>query len=236
MPLRIAFDMDGVLADMDGELADQARRLFGETAAGRADETEPSDVDNGAPPSDAPVSRRNRLTARQERRLWQHVEGIENFWESLRELEPGMTARLHALAVQRQWEVIFLTKRPATAGATAQRQTQRWLEAKGFALPSVYVVQGSRGRIAAALDLDFVVDDRPENCLDVAIDSKARPILVWRDAESQLRAAPRQLGIGVVSSVDRCLDILIAIDTPDTETSMLSRFLRLLGLKEVTQV
>ncbi len=37
------------------------------------------------------------------------------------------------------------------SGATPQVQTQRWLESKGFRLPSVFVVQGSRGRIAAAL-------------------------------------------------------------------------------------
>ena len=114
------------------------------------------------------------MTARQQRRLWRHVETIENFWETLTEIEPGAVARLAAVATERKWEVLFLTKRPASAGATSQMQTQRWLEAKGFALPSVYVVQGSRGRIAAALGLDFVVDDRPENCLDIVVDSKAR--------------------------------------------------------------
>ncbi len=59
-------------------------------------------------------------------------------------------------------EVIVLTKRPETVGAIAQVQSQRWLEARGFTLPSVYVVQGSRGRIAASLGLDIVGD-----CLDI---------------------------------------------------------------------
>ena len=79
-------------------------------------------------------------------------------------------------------------------------------------MPSVYVVQGSRGRIAAALALDIVVDDRPENCLDVVVDSKARAILIWREDEKQLPAATRRLGIGVVKSVAECLDILTQID------------------------
>ena len=69
-----------------------------------------------------------------------------------------------------------------------------------------------RGRIAAALALDFVVDDRPENCLDVAVDSKARAILVWRGDESELPATARRLGIAVVKSVADCLDILVQID------------------------
>ena len=116
-------------------------------------------------------------------------------------------------------------------------QTQRWLEAKGFRLPSVYVVQGSRGRIAAALGLDFVVDDRPENCLDVVLDSKARAILVWRDDEKNLPPAASRLGIGVVKSVEDCINILTQLDAPPEErTGVVKRVLRLLGLKEPAQV
>jgi len=109
--------------------------------------------------------------------------------------------------------VIFLTKRPASAGATAQVQTQRWLEARGFPLPSVYVVQRSRGRIADALGLDFVVDDA-ENCLDVVLDSKARAILVWREDEKNLPPAARRLGIGVVKSVEDCIISSPNFDAP----------------------
>ena len=120
------------------------------------------------------------LTAREQSRLWRHVGTLDNFWLSLREIEPGAVKRLAAVAAAHRWEVIFLTKRPASAGVTAQVQSQRWLVSKGFERPSVYVVQGSRGLIAAALDLDVVVDDRHENCYDVVVDSGARAILVWR--------------------------------------------------------
>ena len=133
--------------------------------------------------------------------------------------------------------MIFLTRRPASAGATSQVQTQRWLESKGFILPSVYVVQGSRGRIAAALALDFVIDDTPENCLDVVIDSRARAILVWREDANQLPSAARRLGIGVVKSVDDCLRILAQVDAQSTDRpTVLDRVMRLLGLKEPAQV
>jgi hypothetical protein len=130
--------------------------------------------------------------------------------------------------------VIFLTKRPETVGATAQVQTQRWLESRGFTLPSVYVVQGSRGRIAAALGLDIVVDDRPENCLDVVVDSKARAILVWREDPEQLPVAAKRLGIGVVTTVAECLDILTQVDSAEAreQPGVMSRVMRLLGLKE----
>lgn len=171
------------------------------------------------------------MTPRQHRRLWRHVEGIENFWEGLSEIEPGTVARLAAVAIDRKWEVLFLTKRPETAGSTAQVQTQRWLESKGFALPSVYVVQGSRGRVAAALELDFVVDDRPENCLDIVADSKARAVLVWRESEKQLPITARRLGIGVVRSMDECLNILTRIDASESDKfRFVERVMQLLGL------
>jgi hypothetical protein len=227
--LRIAFDLDGVLADMQLALAREAERLFGE----RVNQHPPTEADK--PAADASTEPRPPvaldLTPRQQNRLWRHVEAIEDFWVSLKEIEPGIVARLAAIAVARRWEVIFLTRRPQTAGATAQVQTQRWLEAAGFALPSVYVVQGSRGRIAQALGLDVVVDDRVENCLDVVADSHARAILVWREAAKLLPETAGRLGIGVVKSVAECLDILDAADAAE-KPGVIERVKRLLRLKE----
>jgi hypothetical protein len=253
MRFRIAFDLDGVFADMEGELVRQAEILFGEAMTRQlkqhADTSQPSieppttspdrpvessgDAGGEPSPSNAPALQRLNMTPRQQRRLWHHVESIENFWQTLTEIEPGVIARLKTIAVARSWEIIFLTKRPETAGATAQVQTQRWLESKGFALPSVFVVQGSRGRIADSLGLDIVVDDRPENCLDVVIDSKARALLVWREDEAQLPSAAKRLGIGVIASVDECLDILTQVDSAGRgKPGLLDRLMRRLGLKE----
>jgi hypothetical protein len=244
MALRIGFDIDGVFADMDGALAREAEAVFGEAMpqgtagaeeagktgeAGRAGET--GEID---PESSAEIPQiRLQLTSRQRRRLWHHVASIDNFWETLREIETGSIARLARCAAERRWDIIFLTKRPSSAGATAQVQTQRWLQSKGFLLPSVFVVQGSRGRIAASLALDFVIDDTPENCLDVVVDSRARAVLVWRDDERHLPGAARRLGIGVVKSVGECLDILAQVNASSAERpGMIDRVMRLLGLKE----
>jgi hypothetical protein len=112
-------------------------------------------------------------------------------------------------------------------------QSQRWLEARGFPLPSVFVVHGSRGRIADSLGLDVVVDDRPENCFDVVVDSRARAILVWRVDENELPANVKRLDIRLVHSVDECLAFLSKIDgfsraKPDIVSRLMVRF----GLKE----
>jgi len=266
LALRIAFDLDGVLADMESELVRQTEAIFGEVMTRKlqepearepqtetgaqtpspdktADIAEPGEpgefglVPSAAVADSTPPIVKLKMTGRQERRLWRHVAIVEDFWESLNEIEPGVISRLAGIAADRRWEIIFLTKRPQTAGATAQVQSQRWLESKGFMLPSVYVVQGSRGRIAAALGLDIVIDDRPENCLDVVVDSKARAILVWREDEKALPVAARRLGIGIVKSVGECLDILIAVDAPSPQDpGVLARVKRMLGLKEAEQV
>ncbi len=241
MALKIGFDLDGVLADMEGELFRQAETLFGDPMARHLQERAEAVADTAAagvvrppPATPMPPLLKMNMTARQQRRLWHHVESIENFWETLVELEPGTIARLAAAASERRWEIIFLTRRPETVGATAQVQSQRWLESCGFKLPSVYVVQGSRGRIAAALGLDIVVDDRPENCVDVVVDSKARALLIWRDDEQLLPPAAKRLGIGVVKTTGESLDILTQMDPlPSNEPpGVIDRVKRFLGLKE----
>jgi len=251
MPLRVGFDLDGTVADMYSALHDEALKLFGEEVLRKAayKSKKPrqavrqaagvkagAEQDNAAPapaPEDDPTTAMAmtelHLTARQQMQLWDHVKKIDNFWTALPELEPGIIARIAKTSVERRWEVIFLTTRPATAGELVQMQSQRWLEAHGFQYPSVYVVQQSRGKIADALQLDAFVDDRPENCLDVAIDSKARAILIWRGAEGGVPASARRLGIGGVPTVAACLDLLIQADTeaPDGLVSRLTKLLRL---------
>ena len=165
MSLRVGFDLDGVLADMSAALQREEQRLFG--------------APDVAVFPEAPREARSLTTAQHER-LWREVAAIENFWQTLTEVEPGAIAALAARARFERWEVIFLTSRPETAGDTAQLQTQRWLDVNGFDLPSVFVVSGSRGKIADALDLDVVIDDLPENAMDVLSDSQASAILFWR--------------------------------------------------------
>lgn len=244
MSLRLGFDMDGVLADLDSALAREALRLFpGVDIAQAAASPVPG---RGQPPAAAGVPETEagpgevtpsslRLTARQERQLWEAVRGIENFWETLDETEAGIVAQLARTAEARRWEVMFLTSRPRTSGDTVQVQSQRWLSRLGFRYPSLFVVSTSRGRIAQALDLDIVVDDRPENCLDVSIDSKARAILIWRGDESAVPASARRLGIGGVASVGACLDLLVAAEESDqSEGGLMDRLKRLLKLKPST--
>ncbi len=235
--MRLGFDLDGTLADMQTALAHEARDLFPDIDPGAlprsaADaEDAPSAPSAGAGESPDPPFSTGALNSRQQRDLWKAACQRVNFWETLEEIEPGALARLFRLMQERRWEIIFLTSRPETAGDSAQLQSHRWLVAHGFLSPSVFVVHGSRGKIAAALALDVLVDDRPENCLDVAIDSSARAILLWRGDEEKVPGSARQLGIGSVKSIAECLDILEALDRETDGPGVVDRLKRLLGLK-----
>ena len=237
MPLRIGFDLDGVLADMEMALVREAEKLFGSSSSQSKElgaKTLPASMSDLVPEEisdDAPLRTELRFSARQRRQLWRRVSSIEGFWESLDEIETGCVARLSSLAAKRLWEVIFLTRRPQTAGATAQVQSQRWLEAKGFRLPSVYVVTTSRGLIAAALGLDIVVDDTPENCIDVASDSKARTIAIFRNQRTPPPSL-KAMGIHLVRSTGECLDLLVDIDASlERQPGAIERVVAMLGLK-----
>jgi hypothetical protein len=90
----------------------------------------------------------------------------------------------------------------------------------------VFVVRRSRGVIAAALELDVVVDDRPENCLDVVSDSTARAILTWRRTADPPGIVLNRGRIDLVSRFGESLDLLTEMDVSRRQpASRLSGFL-----------
>ena len=244
MALRIGCDLDGVLADMEAALVREAEKLFGarpkrdESRRQSLDASSMGDIVPSEVADNAPLQHELQLSDRERRALWRHVRSIEDFWESLDETEPGIVRKLASLAADRRWEIIFLTRRPTTSGDTAQLQSQRWLLEKGFPLPSVYVVTASRGLIAAGLTLDIVVDDTPENCVDVASDSKALTIAIFRSTGVAPPPILKNMGIHMVSTTAECLDLLTEIDSSlnQPEPGAMGRVLRTLGVKQKANV
>jgi hypothetical protein len=80
----------------------------------------------------------------------------------------------------------------------------------------VYVVSGSRGKIAASLSLDTVIDDRLDNCVDVADDSGAKPLLVWRGSLERLPPGLSRFPIQVVSSMAEAIEHLTRLHARPT--------------------
>jgi hypothetical protein len=192
MPLRVGIDLDGVVANFKSAF---------ETAAAEAGVSVP-----GGEVGQAAL---DPLSSRDIKRIWDHVKRTPNWWVRLSPYEPSQIVRLHDTARRLRWEVVFMTRRPWTAGDSVQFQSQWWLEQQGFYYPAVMTVPGSRGELANALRLDVIVDDQIHNCVDVISASTAKAVLLHRgirDVAVDDHAVSR--GIGVVSSLEEALDVL----------------------------
>lgn len=163
--------------------------------------------------------------------VWDAIRNINNFWVGLDPLEPGVVRRLYEVSTRSRWEVFFVTQRPDTAGDSVQRQTQQWLVKQGFDTPSVLTVPGSRGKAAHALELDFLIDDLPRNCVDVASESRCRPLLVSRLVDPEMEHTAERFKIVVVRSVSDALDIIEANMPESRDGGAGRRWLKRLGLR-----
>ena len=230
MAIRVGFDVDGVVADFAGAYREVEQRLFADRP-GLPDEPEREareqeqrgsgpDPERSGP---APEARRRRDL------IWKEIQAAPDFWTTLRPVEESAVRRIYELMIRHNWEVFFITQRPASAGATVQRQTQQWLATHGFELPTVVVVSGSRGRAAAALGLSYHVDDNPQNCLEIRRESSAKPLLIAAADDQETAASARKLGIGVAPTLDACLEILEKASAAQSEPGLLERLAALVG-------
>ncbi|MBI2834553.1 MAG: hypothetical protein HYX76_09040 [Acidobacteria bacterium] len=231
MPLRIGFDLDGVLADFEGAYRAVEERLFGPSPGPTVVPTDPA---LGAS-AEEKIRKRRMQSQRRRLRVWHEIESTPDFWATLAPIDPAAVPRLQQLTVQYRWEVFFLTQRPETAGDTVQRQTQRWLIHHGFEMPSVLVLKRSRGKIAEALHLDVVIDDSAKNCVDIISESGAKALLVLRH-ETEQHARPqkaRALGIGVVKSIAACMELLEEMELMRSNPTLFEKVAKMVGWKSV---
>jgi hypothetical protein len=243
IPLRIAFDMDGTLADLSSAYAEIEDGLFGPELAehGRpapeareAEQHVEADAPAAATIGDnrrLPERRSLRGSSQHRDRVWRAIEETSNFWTTLKPLENGAVARLYQLTCEHNWEVFFITQRPATAGATVQWQTHKWLVEQGFTTPSVIPLSGSRGKCAAALQLDYLIDDRPQNCVDVLSDSSTRAILLVDADDPLAESSARRLGIGTARNIHDVLDVLVQATAARANPSLFEKLRKLVGWK-----
>ncbi len=241
-PLRIGFDLDGTLADLASAYAAVEERLYGEKAGGVEPAPEVREAEQHAAeeqeaaetvPAHARPSRRgpSRRGGGRRESVWGAIERTPNFWTTLQPIDPAAIRRLNDLAREQHWEVFFVTQRPATDGDTVQRQTQTWLVEQGFLLPSVIPLSGGRGRAAAALHLDFLVDDTPHNCVDVLSESSARAILLVEPGDENADKSARRLGIGVAHSIGEALDLLVQATAARANPSLFEKLRTIVGWK-----
>lgn len=150
--MRIGIDLDDVLVDFIGTFTGIASDMFG--------------IDRTIRPIDWEWSNYG-LTKEQQGEVWKAVENTYNFWETLG-VEQGASARsMLRFRVRSDFDLIFITARKPSLGRSVQEQSAKWLDHRfNLRYPTV-IVDNNKGPIAAALKLEYFIDDRPKNCLEI---------------------------------------------------------------------
>lgn len=96
---------------------------------------------------------------------WEVILKTNQFWLNLYGLAGVSRLSMAALDDATKY---FITNRPDTAGDPAEIQTAKWLNLCLCVDYPTVIVAERKGPIIAALDLDYYIDDKPENCMDAA--------------------------------------------------------------------
>lgn len=149
--LKIGIDLDDCLVDFISEFVRVCNTMFGRPEI-------------GARPSDWEWSNFG-LSAAQLDDAWDKIKSTHSFWCDL-PIEPGFDV-VDFRNFERENEIFFITARVQTLGPLVSKQSAIWLRSKlGISYPTV-IVSSTKGPLAQALALDYFIDDRPKNCLEV---------------------------------------------------------------------
>lgn len=148
--MRIGIDLDDVLVNFIKTYTQYAHEMFGT----------PADI----LPVDWEWSNYG-LTKEQNSAIWERIKGTHDFWYDL-SVADGVDAVL-LLQLADKADLVFITARVPSAGNTVQFQSAAWLfDYLALEYPTV-IVDSNKGPIAAALKLNYFIDDRPKNCLEI---------------------------------------------------------------------
>ncbi len=139
----VMFDVDGVLANFGKGYDALCRKL------------------NKQPPGpDAPWD------AKWDDDVWREIKTSHTWWTELPAI-PDSNAFFRIAILK--GEIYFVTARP---GIDVKRQTERWLMCRGIENPTV-ILSGKKGEIAAALGVDFSIEDKAGNAVYISYQSPA---------------------------------------------------------------
>jgi hypothetical protein len=155
--MRIGFDVDGVLANFFQAYEKLTVEVTGKDLFG--DKKWPKQL-----PQTWNWPETFGYTNAEMQEVWKHIKNSSSFWEKLWcMVEEEDCQRIHDLGLKH--ELYFITDRP---GIQPQKQTREWLE--WFNMPGSVIISGPharKGRICHGLNLDYYVDDKYENIIDV---------------------------------------------------------------------
>ena len=99
-------------------------------------------------------------------KIWDHIKSDPDFWLNIPAYKNTKQAmKMLANLQQSNNDIYFITNR---MGVNAKRQTEKWLDRFDMQ-PTTVLLSKEKGLCATALALDAYIDDKWENCVDVAM-------------------------------------------------------------------
>lgn len=193
--MKRGYDLDGVLCDFNRGFCQLIREQTGRSL--------PTPSDSW--PTTWNYHREYGVTFEEEAILWETIKR-DDFWFRLYPLEEAASA-LATIDKQRMNgdQVYFITSRP---GKMAKLYTEWWLRNHGIGQPTV-IIAYEKGPLAKALDLDMFVDDKFENCRDVARDCPTCTVYLVDRAYNRDYTLPA--GVTRVASINEAMDLSNAL-------------------------
>jgi uncharacterized HAD superfamily protein len=110
------------------------------------------------------------------------IEGVSNdpnFWQGLAPLPSEAQWKLLD-DLSRERRLIFVTHRYERESYSIHQVTCDWLKRHGVSKPVVYFTQTYKSELIGKLNIELFVDDRHENCRDVAENTQAHVFMPHR--------------------------------------------------------
>jgi uncharacterized HAD superfamily protein len=165
--MMIGLDIDGVLADF---VSPFLRVLEARAASGRIDPETYADLNFSTHPE---------LSKEIVTECILKVSNDPGFWEQLNPL-PTVEQWKVLDGLSRQQKLVFVTHRYECDTYSIHQVTCTWLRKHGVSNPVVYFTQNHKSELIGKLKVELFVDDRHENCSDVAENTDAVVLMPHR--------------------------------------------------------
>jgi uncharacterized HAD superfamily protein len=165
--MMIGLDIDGVLADF---VSPFLLVLEGRTGCGPIDPQTYVDLNFSGHPG---------LSKEIVTECVMKISNDPKFWEQLSPL-PSTDQWKLLDGLSRQQKLIFVTHRYECDNYSIHEVTCDWLKQHGVSRPVVYFTQKQKSDLITSLKVELFVDDRHENCRDVAENTEAVVLMPHR--------------------------------------------------------
>lgn len=148
--LNIGIDVDGVVSNF--MLA--SRTLCKELFAGKPDD---SVIQTSWAFQSLGISKD------EENVLWRKIDNIPNWWMTHEPM--AETSGLSNFAIRHK--LVFITNRKDGSGWPIEEQTAMWLKRHFMIMYPTVVISDDKGPLGRSLKLDYFIDDRPKNVIEM---------------------------------------------------------------------